>query len=146
MVLAAGTVAAVVRLRRRYLQGVSGAVSGPRTNFDHKQLYRRFVLGSTTLQPSYPYPTYLPPSPLEPRSCRSYIRKNLIFKVFHNQGNSHTTSVQLFAQQQVAGAVVLVVVELNYSNIPMILVGIFPIKLHKLQTFLGGKEVSLTIT
>ena len=41
------------RHRRRYQQGVSGAVSGPCTVLDHKQLYRRFILRSTT-QPHEP--------------------------------------------------------------------------------------------
>ena len=36
---------------------VPDAVSGPRTIFDHIQLYQRFVLGTTTLQPSYSNPT-----------------------------------------------------------------------------------------
>ena len=44
------------RHRRRYLQGVSGAVIEPQTVFDHKKRYRRFVSESITLQPSYPYP------------------------------------------------------------------------------------------
>ena len=39
------------RLRRQCPEGVS-AVSGPQTIFNNKQLYRRFVLRSTTLQPS----------------------------------------------------------------------------------------------
>ena len=43
--------AAAARLRRRYQQGLSGAVSGPRTVFHHKQLHRRFVLTSITLLP-----------------------------------------------------------------------------------------------
>ena len=41
---------------RRYLQGVSGAVSWICTVLDHKQLYRRFVLRSTTPQPSNTLP------------------------------------------------------------------------------------------
>ena len=46
------TKATASRLHRRYLQGMSGTVLGPRTVFDHKQLYRRFVL---LMQQNEPY-------------------------------------------------------------------------------------------
>ena len=42
---------------------MSGTVSGPWTVFNHKQLCRRFVLGSTAKQPSYPNPTWLRSTP-----------------------------------------------------------------------------------
>ena len=71
VVIGVVVVAATVRLRRNYLQGVSGAVSRPRTVFNHDQLYRRLVLASTTLRPSYPNPTWLWPTYSKPWSCES---------------------------------------------------------------------------
>ena len=92
------TTTAAARLRRRHLQGVSGAVSGPCTVFHHKQPYRRFVLRPTILQPSYQNPTRLRPTPSKHWSCE---KQNLIFQRFHNRVNSpKPSSVQLLAQQQ----------------------------------------------
>ena len=87
-------------LQRYYQQGVSGTVSGSRTVIDHKQLYRQPVLGSTTLQPSYPNPTCLRQTPKKPTSCGSCGRQNMIFHELHTWGNSPKLSVQLLAQQQ----------------------------------------------
>ena len=73
------------RLLRRYLHWMSLAVSGPRTVFDHKQLYQRFVHGSATLQPGYLNPTCLRPTASKPWSCGSYGRQNLIFQGLRNR-------------------------------------------------------------
>ena len=63
MIVASLQAAASDQLRRCYRQRASGAVSEPQTVFDHKQLYRRFVLRSTTQQPNHQSPTELWPTP-----------------------------------------------------------------------------------
>ena len=69
--------AAVAQLQERYLYGVWVAVSGPRTFFGHRQLYRLIVVGSTTQLPkSYLFLTNLSKT----WSYGSCGRQNLIFQ------------------------------------------------------------------
>ena len=74
------TTTASTRIRKRCLQWVSGAFSGPPTVFDYKQLYRPLVLGSTTQQPSYP--TRFLSTLSESLSCGAMEGKTRSFKDF----------------------------------------------------------------